>query len=193
MPEPPTDFTPPLRKLMTQSGVSSFRQLSQESGVPRSQLLKMRRGDIDRIPVGSFVALAQTLKVSVQEVLRLFQVMGVESQASTEEARQDWEREGLNCLESLIIQLPTAAAAARKNESAPAFRLLPLLKPLDQLLEHWQVKAIAAVGEDVSFDPQCHQWMGPSAIPEKGTPVRVSHVGYFHGDRLLHRAKVKPL
>ena len=196
MAEHSIDWTTPLRNLMTQAEISSFRQLSAISGVPRSQILKMRRGQVERIPLGSFAALAQALNLSTTEVLEVFGA--IENRPSSfpldvEVSRRQWQQEGLNCLESLILQLPTAAAAAQNNPHAPAVRLLPLLKPLDQLLESWEVQRIEQVGTEVDFDPQWHQWMGGSAVPEKGERVKVSHVGYRHGDRLLHRAKVKPL
>ncbi|MEM9137152.1 MAG: nucleotide exchange factor GrpE [Cyanobacteria bacterium P01_F01_bin.42] len=187
------DFTDALRHLMTEANISSFRQLSQVSRVPRSQILRIRRGELERIPLGSFTALATALKVPVQQILELLQVVEVRDEVDADDGRQQWERDGLDCLESLITQLPTAAAAARKNEAAPAFRLLPLLSPLDRLLEAWNVTAIAQVGDEVDFNPQYHQWNGTSTVPEKGEKVRVSHVGYFHGDRLLHRAKVKSI
>ena len=72
------DFTAELREKMQQADISSFRQLSECSGVPRSQLLKLRRGECDRIPWGSFVAIAKSLQISIKEVLALFGLMNTE-------------------------------------------------------------------------------------------------------------------
>ena len=205
------DFTPQLRTLMKQVEISSFKQLSQTSGVPRSQLVKLRGGDLDRIPFGSFVALAQVLNISIVKVFETFEAIEAKDRRSDKQthsgnaplnptsleelnaSRRQWQQAGLDILESLILQLPTAAFAAKNNPTAPAVRLLPLLNPLDQLLESWEVETIGQVGESIAFNPQVHQWMGDAAMPDKESIVKVRYVGYCHGDRLLHRAKVGPL
>ena len=204
------DFTPQLRTLMKQAEISSFNQLSQTSGVPRSQLVKLRRGDLERIPLGSFAALAQVLNVSIVQIFETFEVMETQDKRSDklskpgegslespsldlEALRRQWQRAGLDILESLILQLPTAAFAAKNHPTAPAVKLLPLLNPLNQLLDSWEVEAIGQVGEHIAFDPQCHQWMGEASMPDRESLVKVRYVGYRHGDRLLHRAKVGPL
>ena len=197
------DYTPKLRELMNQAQVNSFRELCERSGVPRSQRLKMRRGQFTRIPWESFMALAKSLEISVEEILNLFGLVSItskpkstNSQASaivTDDSKNQWQQEGLEILESLMLQLPTASFAAQNNPTAPAVRLLPLLKPLDQLLESWDVERIGMVGEQTSFDPQSHQWMGPGEVPAEGSLVKFRYVGYRHGDRLLHRAKVGPI
>ncbi|MFM7580736.1 MAG: nucleotide exchange factor GrpE, partial [Microcystaceae cyanobacterium] len=71
-----------------------------------------------------------------------------------------------------------------------AQKLLPLVRPLANLLKQWQVEAIAAVGETVNFDPQWHQWLETENLPEPGTPAVVRYVGYRQGTKLLYRAQV---
>jgi hypothetical protein len=99
----------------------------------------------------------------------------------------------LDQLESLLLQWPTAAHAARQNPMAPAVKLLPLLKPLEQLLTAWSIEPIGTVGESLPYDPQSQTWMGTGDAPILGTPVQVRYVGYRQGDRLLYRAKVVQL
>jgi molecular chaperone GrpE (heat shock protein) len=70
----------------------------------------------------------------------------------------------------------------------PAVKLLPLVKPVTDLLKHWGVEAIASVGEIVPYDPQWHQLMERSAEP--GETVKIRYVGYRQGEKLLYRAKV---
>jgi transcriptional regulator with XRE-family HTH domain len=105
--------------------------------------------------------------------------------------QETFQSEALNILESLILQWPTAAHAAQNNPTLPAVRLISLLKPLEQLLQAWEIEAIATVGTLVPYDPTLHQWSGETAPPEIQHPVLVSHVGYRQRERLLYRAKVR--
>ena len=185
------DLTPQLRGLMTEAQILSLAQLSRASGVPRSQLVKLRRGELERIPLGSFIALARVLQVSLGQILDTFGAIASETKNQPlEDPCRQWQRSSLDIVESLILQLPTAAFAAEKNPTAPAVRLLPLLKPLDQLLTSWDVERIGEVGQEIEFNPHHHHWMGNAVMPAPGSVVKVRYVGYFHGDRLLHRAKV---
>ena len=108
-----------------------------------------------------------------------------------QEMWQEFQQSSLQVLESLVLQLPTAAYAAQQNPQVPAVKLLPLLRPIDQLLQHWGIEAIAPVGAEIPYDPQQHQLMeGTAAI---GTLVRVRYTGYRQGETLLYRAKVSPV
>ncbi len=102
----------------------------------------------------------------------------------------EWQHRALQTLEPFLRFWPTAAYAATRNPSAPAQRILPLAKPVFQLLEQWGVHPIGEVGAVVPFDPQQHQ--GEVSSLAKGTPVRITHLGYYWGDRLLFRAQVQP-
>jgi molecular chaperone GrpE (heat shock protein)/DNA-binding Xre family transcriptional regulator len=109
---------------------------------------------------------------------------------------QEFQQTSLQTLESLILQLPTAAYAAQQNPQAPAVKLLPLLKPLDALLETWGIRAIAPVGTELPYNPQLHQLLDGSANP--GDLVKVRYTGYvqdekLQGEKLLYRAKVSPV
>jgi transcriptional regulator with XRE-family HTH domain len=103
---------------------------------------------------------------------------------------QEFQQATLQTLESFLLQWPTAAYAAQQNPQAPAVRLLPLVRPVEQLLQEWGIAAIAAVGITVPYDPQFHQLMEGTA--QLGDPVRIRYTGYCQGDKLLYRAKVSP-
>lgn len=103
---------------------------------------------------------------------------------------QEFQQATLQTLESFLLQWPTAAYAAQQNPQVPAVRLLPLLRPVEQLLQAWGIEAIAAVGLTVPYDPQLHQLMEGSA--QLGDPVKIRYAGYCQGDKLLYRAKVSP-
>jgi molecular chaperone GrpE (heat shock protein) len=94
-------------------------------------------------------------------------------------------------LESWLVQWPTAAYAAQQNQQLPAVRLLPLVRPVEQLLQQWGVEAIASVGSELAYDPHLHQLMEGTAQP--GELVRVRYTGYRIGEKLLYRAKVSPI
>jgi len=104
---------------------------------------------------------------------------------------QEFQQSSLQILESLLLQLPTAAYAAQQNPQVSATKLLPLLKPLDRLLQTWEIAAIAPVGAEVPYDPRWHQLMDGSA--DAGALVKVRYTGYIQADRLLYRAKVSPV
>ena len=108
---------------------------------------------------------------------------------------EEFQQTTLQTLESFLLQWPTAAYAAQNNPQAPAIRLLPLLRPVEQLLASWNVQPIGAVGIEVPYDPQLHQ-LEPTAPSDNsltltvGMPVKIRYVGYRQGDRLLYRARV---
>jgi DNA-binding Xre family transcriptional regulator len=105
----------------------------------------------------------------------------------------DFQRETLNTLESLLLIWPTAAHAAQQNPTAPALQLLPLLKPIEQLLRSWEIDRIGEVSQIVGFDPTLHQ-PNPSEAgnpPAMGDAVMITHVGYRQGETILYRAKVR--
>jgi molecular chaperone GrpE (heat shock protein)/DNA-binding Xre family transcriptional regulator len=104
------------------------------------------------------------------------------------ELRSEFEQETLQQLESLLLQLPTAAYAAQNNPTMPARNLVPLLRPFDDLLIAWGIERIAQVGERVSYDPHWHEMMDGEA--ELGMTAIVRYVGYTKQGRLLYRARV---
>ncbi len=132
-------------------------------------------------------AAAVTAAQLQEECARLRSQLEIQRQ----ELQQEFQRDSLQVLESWLVQWPTAARAAREKPDLPAERLLPLLRPVEQLLQQWGVEAIAAVGAEVAYDPKEHQLMEGTAEP--GDRVKVRYTGYRQGDNLLYRAKVSPV
>ena len=54
-------------------------------------------------------------------------------------------REAVQQIESLILQLPSAIYAAQQNPQLPAKNILPLLRPLDALLQQWEITTLTLV------------------------------------------------
>ena len=206
-----SNYTKVLQELMQQVGISTFSQLGKTAGVSQGQLRRLRQGKVLQMRVEILLNLSETLQVSLQELITQFsepitlakpaetsslialkqEYQRLEKQLANqeEELAQKWQQSSLQILESLLVQLPTAAHAAQKNPQLPALKLLPLIiKPLEKLLSYWHVEAFAAVGEELHYDPQWHQLMEGNAQP--GDIVRVRYVGYRQGDKLLYRAKV---
>ncbi|MFQ4145773.1 nucleotide exchange factor GrpE [Chlorogloeopsis sp. ULAP02] len=212
------DFTPKLQKLMQQVGIASFKALSSAAGVSERQVLRLRRFGVEQMRVDVLLKLSQVLKVSLQELVATFsrqqlieakvpqnqdllrQITDLKNeydrlQLQLEQQRlilqQQFQQSSLQLLESLLLQFPTAAHKARENPQLSAINIVPLVqKPLEKLLQQWQVEAIAPVGAELPYDPQLHQLMDGNVQP--GEIVKVRYIGYRQGDKLLYRAKVSP-
>ena len=164
------DYTDLLQKLMQQVGVSSYKALTQVAGVSDRQLLRLRRGEVGQMRVDVLLKLSQVLKVSLKELVVNFSsgeffdaIPPEESQAiadlkreyerlqaqldtQRQELWQEFQQSSLQVMESWLLQWPTAAQKARENQHLAAVKLLPLLRPIEQLLQQWGVEAIAPVG-----------------------------------------------
>jgi DNA-binding Xre family transcriptional regulator len=204
------DYTPQLRQLMHSRGLPSFQSLY-KAGLSKQQIKDLRQGKIDRLRLSSLQKIAQVLNICLEELLQQFSPAIASSkpnayQHEIQTLKQEYQRladqlaqqqqtlqqafqtESLQVLESWLIQWPKAAHAARHNPQLPAVKLLPLIRPIEELLQRWQIESIGEVGAEVTYDPQLHLLLTGTAAP--ATPVQVEYVGYRQGDRLLHRAKV---
>lgn len=210
---PLQDYTHQLQRLMQLAGVSSFKALSRKAGVSERQVMRLRRGEVMQMRLENILKLSQALQVPVSELLATFgssQINWTTGSPETSPAlQQEYERlleqmeeqrqslmqefvqSSLEVLESWLIQWPTAAYAARQNAQLPAVNLLPLLRPVEQLVQQWGVEAIAPVGAELPYDPHQHQLMELTA--QAGDRIKVRYTGYRQGDRLLYRAKVSPI
>ena len=208
-----SDYTPQLRELMAAAKIPSFRALAVQIGVSEKTLRRLRRGDIAQMRLEVLLKLSAVLEVSLTDLAATFSDAAprpfVEAEdplaAQLEILRQEYEQlqrqlqaaevefqaTALAAIESWLIQWPTAAHAAQTNAAIPASRLLPLMRPLEALLQDWGVEAIAPVGSETPFDPHRHQLMTGAAEP--GDLVRVRYTGYLHQGKLLCRAKVSPV
>lgn len=214
------DFTHKLQDLMQRVGVSSFKALARSSGVSERQLMRLRRGEVIQMRVDTLLKLSQALQVPLTELVATFSSFdprgaqafaaptGESKQAIADLKReyerlqvqleqqrqalwQEFQQSSLQVLESWLLQWPTAAHKAQENPQLPAVRLLPLMRPMEQLLQQWGIEAIAPVGAELPYDPQLHQLLEGAAQP--GARVKVRYIGYRQGDNLLYRAKVSPI
>ncbi len=198
-----------LRALMERVGLFSFKALQRQSGVSRTAIAHVRSGNIARLRLETLEKMSQVLQVSVVDLMQLGNRSLLGEIQEGLALRQEYERleqrlaqqrqvllqeiqeESVQVLESLLLSLPSAMYQAEQDPTFPAVKLLPLLRPLNRLLDSWGITAIAQVGEEVPYDPQQHQLLQGDASP--GELVRVRYVGYRQGTRLLYRAKVSLL
>jgi DNA-binding Xre family transcriptional regulator len=211
----PVDYSPQLQQLMQRVDISSYRALSERAGVSRWAINLLRQGQGERLRVDVLLKLSQALSMPVSELIARFtetsQARGERSAptiSETEALRQEYDRlrqqlttlegdirqrvqdDAIATLESWLLQWPTAAYAVQQNPNLPASRLLPLTRPLNALLESWDLVTIGTVGEEAAFDPTIHHPM--TGNPRVDELVRIRYVGYRRGERILYRAKVSP-
>jgi transcriptional regulator with XRE-family HTH domain len=196
---------------MQQAGVTSFSTLCQRAGVSRRQLARLRQGQVGQLSLNTLLRLSQALNLDLDAFLAHFsdlapapsrpvrdrlaleqecQRLQAQLQEQQQALWQEFQQTTLQTLESFLLQWPTAAHAAQNNPEAPALKILPLLRPVEQLLQEWGIETIGEVGAEVPYDPQQHQLMGGTVAA--GDCVVVRFVGYRQGDKLLYRAKVAP-
>ncbi|AFY72713.1 hypothetical protein Syn7502_00559 [Synechococcus sp. PCC 7502] len=188
------DHTQELRRLMQVVGISSFRSLGSHSQVSLNAIAKLRKGQADLISYKDLASLSKSLKISLEDLVSKFsQIQPISPNQVTELTKSDKlevQQEVVAKLESMLLQLPTAAYAITKNPDLPARNLLALFRPLENLLRDWGIEAIAAVGIEIEYNPQLHQPMDGSESVQAGDRVLVRYTGYRWGDRLLYRARV---
>ncbi len=200
------DRTEILRQLMKLVDISSFQALSDRTAVSRRAIDTLRKGNAATLRYADLAKLSEALQTELNEFIPKF-IADAESsmiadlreeykrlqqklENQKQELRSQFERETIQQLESLLLQLPSAAHAAQNNPNMPAKNILPLLRPIDALLQKWGISAIGSVGAEVSYDPQKHQLMEGSNDIENGDLAIVRYVGYMQGEKLLYRARV---
>lgn len=194
---------------MDTANITSFRALAEAAGVSEWILRQLRRGAIAKVRLEDLLSLSSALGLGLEALVAEFSPVPPVPVADSQQLQQEYQRlqqqleqqrlqlevefqaQALATIESWLLQWPTAAYAVNQNPTVPAARLLPLMRPLENLLAQWEVVAIAPVGAEVAYDPQHHQLMEGSAEP--GELVRVRYIGYRQGERLLYRAKVSPV
>ncbi len=170
--------------------VEPLHKLAQALQVPLVELVTM----FSELSIASSYpqGVANDIPVNLQSanLQQEYQRLQAQLEQQQETLQREFQSNSLQILESWLIQYPTAAYAAQHN-NVPASRLLPLMRPVEQLIKTWGLEAIAPVGAEIAYDPQIHQLMEGNA--EVGDRVKVRYTGYRQGEKLLYRAKVSPV
>ncbi|QQE64554.1 hypothetical protein GFS31_12350 [Leptolyngbya sp. BL0902] len=133
---------------------------------------------------------AVTVETLHQEYARLQQRLATQEQ----DLRRQVQQQALRVIEPWLLMWPNAAQAAQQKASLPASKLIPLARPWQELLQTWAVCPIGTLGDVVAYDPKIHQiYQATGALVQPGQAVQVRHLGYWHGEDLLHRAQVIPV
>jgi DNA-binding Xre family transcriptional regulator len=203
-----TNHTQALRSLMAQANIPTYRALSQVSGVSRQAIDRLRGGQVETLRLSTAQRLSDALGISLVDLIAGFGTVPavpdraldlrqecdrLQAQLATqaETVRQQVQQAAIAQLEPWLLQWPTAVLAAQQKPELSAQKLLPLVRPVEALVQSWGLTPLEAVGAEVLFDPRLHQAHGACLKP--GQRVRVSHVGYRQGDRLLYRARVSAI
>jgi transcriptional regulator with XRE-family HTH domain len=213
------DRTETLRQLMKLAGISSFQILSDRTGVSRRAIDTLRKGNAATLRYADLAKIAEILQIELTELIATciklspnpespnsqdpnpeitslreeYQHLQNQLAHQKQDLRSQFEREVIQQLESLILQLPSAAYAAQTNPNMLAKNILPLLRPIDVLLQKWGITAIGAVGAQVTYDPQKHEFIDGNDQGdqiEEGDMAIVRYVGYMQNEKLLYRARV---
>ena len=216
---PAPDYTPQLRQLMQLRGILTFKALCQQAQVSERQVLNLRRGQWHQLRVATLAQIGQVLAVSIADLVHLFSAptapepekspdelviapsddrfeqeyhrLNQQLIAQEHQLWQKFQQTSLQTLEPWLWQWSAAAYAVQQNPQLPATKLMPLVRPIEQLLQQWHVTAFVTVGTEIAYDPQWHQLMNGTAT--RGDRVRVRYAGYCHGEKLLCRAQVSPV
>jgi molecular chaperone GrpE (heat shock protein) len=199
---------------MKLAGISSFQILSDRTGVSRRAIDTLRKGNAATLRYADLAKVAEVLQIELIELIAVCITLSNNSESPNSEIaalreeyqhlqnqlahqkqdlRSQFEREVIQQLESLILQLPSAAYAAQTNPNMLAKNILPLLRPIDTLLQKWGITAIGTVGAQVAYDPQKHEFIDgndQSDQIEEGDTAIVRYVGYMQKEKLLYRARV---
>ena len=100
----------------------------------------------------------------------------------------EWQKESIALLKELLVHYPTAKLMVELKHHLPSKNLIGLLKPLEKLLQTWEVETIGEPWKRVPYNPLIHD-CGEEKI-NQGDPVYIRWVGYYQGDRVLLPAKV---
>lgn len=198
----PSDPTQRLKELMHAAGIASYRLLAERAGVSRWQIQQLRNGHIQKMRLVSLTQIAAALEISFIDLYAQFEYGQSKKRSldtlescpgsGLETSEADvLQTAALQTLESWLVQWPTIAKRAQDRLEFPAAKILPFVRPVEQLMSEWGVKPVATVDCQVAYNPTYHQLVAGFAEP--GDLVRVTHAGVLHHGRLLHRAKVKPI
>lgn len=208
-------ITAQLRSHMQSQEIPSFRALAEAAEISEGQILQFRRGNAPQMRLAMLQKLAGALQLDLPELLTM---AGIPSPAETSatiatpssenelrveydrlqqqlsqqetELRQRFQQESLYLLEAWMKNWPRVVHAVQTDKpDLAAAKILPLVKPLEQLLQSWGVETIGCIGKPLPYDPQFHQLIQGQAQP--GDSVTVSRPGYRQENRLLHRAEVR--
>jgi DNA-binding Xre family transcriptional regulator len=197
-----TDHTPQLKCWMQQARIPSLAALAKAAGVSRRKLDYLRSGRVQRWQLRELLNLSWVLQISLGDLLAGLDIMVMPDhqeyhrlQQQLEQQRQqllqEFQADSLRAIETWLRQWAKVVRHAQQNSEFRAMQIIPLVRPVENLVASWGVEPIAQIGSTAAYDPQWHQLQQGTAPP--GQPVEVVAPGYCHRGKLLHRAEVRPI
>ncbi|MEM9569062.1 MAG: hypothetical protein AAF974_12225 [Cyanobacteria bacterium P01_E01_bin.34] len=214
-----SDWDDTLSGWMTRANYSSWAQLQRNASLSRYRIQQLRQCQLNSWPLLAMQNLCTALDISLVDLLSAGNAINslhadhphtertrakrirtdgsigsqIESSVTASPLPSPFpdthQQKTLQTLEPLLRQLPTAAYAVH-NHNLPASHLLKVLKPLESLLEKWNVVQLGAVGEVVPFDPSWQSSLTDAEL-KHDTPVSIRYVGYRIGKRIWLKAQVR--
>jgi hypothetical protein len=178
-----------LRELMATAQITSWQQLSHQTGISIKRLRTLRRRSIDQWQLAELRQLSQVFQMPLVALLEQLGTKLSENQQPTLSALQITSM--LQAIESFLTYWPAAVHQVQLNPNFPASKLLPLIKPIDRLVASWDVLPLDTVGTVLPFNPQQHQAIDGQI--SAGEMVMIRYPGYQQGGKLLWRSQVSCL
>jgi len=203
-------------QLIENAGFASIEEFSAKSQIPMLQIYRLLQGLLPKINVEIFLKLSEFLKISPGQLAEIFfpqaspptierenkqdQINDLREdfkkeyhllQQEMDNIKQEVQRSAFYSLESLLLQLPTVTAAIQQNPDFPSVKLLPLFRPVNQLLREWNIEPIGTVGAKAVYDPPYHEILEGTA--QEGDLVTVRYVGYKQGESVLYKTKISQI
>lgn len=104
------------------------------------------------------------------------------------ELQSNWQEELFTSLQYLLVNYPLAKMVAKLKPNTSIKNFIPLLSPIDNLLQQWQIESIGKPWEKVAFNPEIHYSEEEKLTPEEEVYIRL--VGYKQREKILTKAKV---
>ncbi|MEM9511656.1 MAG: hypothetical protein AAF978_03070 [Cyanobacteria bacterium P01_E01_bin.48] len=180
------------------AGYTSWAAFARAAALSRYRLDLFRQARLERLTVKDLISACSALGVSPLEYLSATEAIDPAEASETEHSPTKdisvedisvWQRSALDCLEPLLRQYPTARYAAEHRELS-ARQVLPLLLPLERLLEAWNVEPLGCVGETAAFDPTQHELLSDADIAT-GEPIEIRYLGYRYCGAIWLKAQVR--
>ncbi len=184
-----------LAGLLPKLPITDLLKLSQVLNVPLDQLLlqfKTAQSLREDWKIAS-QGISEDADTNLDSLRQEYKQLQEKLEQQKEQLQKELQSSSIAALESWLLQWPTAAIVAQKNPEISAVKLLPLVKPIFELLKQWGLEMKGTVGEVLPYDPQFHQLLEGGGNAEPGEPVIIRYVGYYHHHQLLYRAKVSPV
>ena len=208
-----------LRDRMEELKIHSFRQLAIVCGVSLHAIKRLRREGVKGLSIEVAACIAEGLELSLLDFLtgvgyefkgrpclslvpiampsdyqREYEYLKVQLLEQRQKLYLEFQQEAIDRLETWLRNWPKVVhTIAQEKPDLLAVKILPLLKPLECLLQDWGVMTIGQIGDRLAFDPSYHQLITHSDPILPGAIVEVQRPGYLHQNKLLFRAEVVPM